>query len=130
LAPLQQDLKTSDYFFFDMSFPQMLVFSRAGFPVSIRLSEFEPVPIHLTGELGKAKTYWLDGFESDWWIGNVAIEKLVKESRVTVVSPEIHGREPSRVWDWFAQRLSEGCDLSLCTDFPVEAGERISWVSY
>jgi len=126
LAPLRADLERSDHFFFDMSFPQMLAYSRAGLPVSIRISEFEPVPVHLTGDLGMAGKYWLDGFESDWWIGDVTIENLVKESRLTVISPEIHGRDPFRVWDWFFQRLSAGCDLYLCTDLPVEVLERAS----
>jgi len=124
LSQLDDDLKEADFFFFDMSFPQLLSYSRAGLPVALRISEFEPAPVDLSHRLGMARKYWLDGFDSDWWVGDDAIEKLVRESQVTVVSPELHGRSPSAVWDWFLQRVAEGCDLYLCTDSPWAVVER------
>lgn len=126
LTHLRPALGESDHFFFDMSFPQMLAYSRAGLPISPRISEFEPTSVSLMRELDMTEGYWLDGFDSDWWIGDENVENLIKDYRVTVVSPEIHGRDPVPVWDWFAQRLSEGCHLYLCTDLPFKALERFS----
>ena len=114
------------HFFFDMSFPQLLMYARAGLPVALRVSEFEPAPVHLVGRLGIESRYWLDGFDSDWWLENLAVSGICRTSIVTVVSPEIHGRDPVRVWEWFADRVVDGCDISICTDQPYEVLEACS----
>lgn len=126
MGEIEELLKGRNYFFFDMSFPQLLAYSRAGFPISLRVSELEPAPVDLTRELGVAENYLLDGFASDWWIAKDAMDDLVSRSQVTVISPEIHGRQPYEVWDWFIQKLNEGCDLYLCTDLPIEVLERVT----
>lgn len=126
LEKVGSHLEGINHFFFDMSFAQTIAYSEAGFPIALRISEFEPAPNHLPRELGIKARYWLDGFRSDWWITDSHIEKLVQCSQVTIVSPEIHGRPPFEVWDWFIKRVFEGCDLYLCTDLPSEVLERVS----
>ena len=126
LLQLQEALSSAQYFFFDMSFPQCLEYAKMGLPVSFRISEFEPAPTHLPKELGIPAKYWLDGFTSDWWIDDIMIGEIVQNSQVTVVSPELHGRKPTKVWEWFATKLDDGCDLSLCTDSPFEVLSMVS----
>lgn len=116
----QEALSPDQYFFFDMSFPQCLTFAKKGLPIALRISEFEPAPTHLPRALEIPAKYWLDGFTSDWWIDDIMIEEIVQNSQVTVVSPELHGRKPTKVWEWFATRIDNGCDISLCTDSPFE----------
>jgi len=44
-----------------------------------------------------------------------------------IVSPELHGRDPDRVWGYFLKSVDEGKNLYICTDFPdrlVELGQR------
>jgi hypothetical protein len=123
LTPL---IELTPHFFFDMSFPQLLTYVRVGLPVALRISEFEPPAVHLLDLLEIKPRYWLDGFDSDWWLQNPHIAEICHSSPVTVVSPEIHGREPGRVWEWFAARVDEGCNISICTDRPFQVLEGCS----
>lgn len=114
---------TLHYFFFDMSFPQVLQYSRKREPVALRVSEFEDPPVELTERLGIKGRFWLDSFESDWWLTSQTIQDLCRRYPVTVVSPEIHGRDPKAAWEWFAAGLNAGLRLSLCTDRPFDVLE-------
>lgn len=113
-------LQLSLHYFFDMSFPQLRRYAQAGLPVALRVSEFEPLSRDLAFDLGLEPRYWLDGFESDWWLGSRQVEEVCRLAPVAVVSPEIHGRDPEPVWEWFAALLDEGCDISICTDYPFD----------
>jgi len=113
-------------FFFDMSVPEMLAYLKFGLPVASRLSEFEVLSNNLTDKMGATRNYWLDSFYSDWWLDNEAVDELCATSEVTLVSPEIHGRNPDQAWDWFAEKVSTGCRINLCTDLPLRVLRRIT----
>jgi hypothetical protein len=116
---MQQELGDTNYYFFDMSFPQQRAFIQGGLPIAERVSEFE-APNALSLEAGGISRLWLDAFESDWWLESSQASNISPRSRITIVSPELHGRDPRVVWQWFAGAVREGFDVSICTDRPFE----------
>jgi hypothetical protein len=117
LLPLIPDMLKSNlnYFFFDGSIPELYKYRQAGFNTAVRLSEFEPdLP-------WQSPRIWLDSFESDWWLAGSLLEKYSENAEVIVVSPELHGRDNSKVWDFVRTEIHGGnTNISICTDFPRE----------
>lgn len=108
-------ISSSSSFLFDGSMPQMYTAWKNGIPHALRVSEFErEVP-------WSSDFLWIDGFESDWWIDSQFVLSLSSKSHCVFVSPELHGREHHRAFDWLAQMKSADIfDFSVCTDFPEE----------
>ena len=105
-----------DSFYFDMSFPQELLFLKANLPIAKRLSEFEK-----QNARAEHRHFWLDAFEDDWYLEELElILPLIKKSRVTLVSSELHGRDMSKCWDFFKKFATDEHNLSICTDHPRE----------
>lgn len=124
---LREKLKnhpTLDYFFFDMSIPDMRSYIKLGMPTYARISEYERVPTWSDASKG----IWLDGFESDWFDNDLLLELLRNDKQVCVVSPELHGRSHEALWNRI-QVLSTYHNLLLCTDLPEAAriffGEKV-----
>jgi glycerophosphoryl diester phosphodiesterase len=116
LVPLLESardlINTSKSFVFDCSFPELLKFKHAGIDHAIRISEFEK-------ELSWEPNYiWLDAFESDWWLNDKTTLDLIGKIPTVVVSPELHKRDHSKVWQRVLELRSTGLDISVCTDFP------------
>lgn len=122
--PIQAHLSNWNVFYFDMSWPQTLSFVRSGLPVALRVSEYEPLNHSLFARLGIPVRVWLDAFEDDWWLGRPEIDALGRQGQVAIVSPEIHGRDPHKVWEWFANQVELGSDVLLCTDRCIEFMEK------
>lgn len=108
--------KNLDFFVFDMSVPDMRAYFSQGFDVFARLSEVEKMPAWLS----KCSGIWLDSFEGEWFDLDLITEYLQKDKRVCVVSPELHGRDKSYLWN-LLYPLRNNNGLLLCTDFPGEA---------
>lgn len=109
---------TSNFFVFDMSVPDTLHYLRAGMPVFVRLSEYEPQ----SSLLARAAGVWLDAFETDWWEADILRDLTAHGKRVAIVSPELHRRPHEEVWRKIMDvdaAMKES--LLLCTDFPDEA---------
>lgn len=106
---------TSSSFVFDGSLPEMYRYKNVGIPHALRLSEYEnEIP-------WKSEYLWIDGFNSDWWIGDPKVLSFVEDYQCIFVSPELHGRDHSRAFDWFADlKINHGLNLSVCTDFPQD----------
>lgn len=103
-----------NHFFFDMSFPERVRYFRDGRPVAERQSEYEPIQ----ESHSKGSWVWLDMFERDW-----VLDGAYAFSRPTVlVSPELHGRNPARVWQW-ARANWATTPISICTDMPMQFEE-------
>ena len=126
LAPLVRALPDGRYFFFDMSWPQVLAYVEAGLPVALRVSEWEPLDMSLFARLGIPVRVWLDAFETDWFVNSPAIDDLCQRGLVAVVSPEIHRRDPLGVWDWFGDQVERGADVVLCTDLALDVVGRLT----
>lgn len=111
------------WFAFDMSGPETLRYLDIGVPVFVRHSDVEPVPICYERALG----VWLDAFGSDWFTLDDILGHLTSGKKVCIVSPELHGRDHSRVWELIKSAdFSQLPDLLLCTDFPSQALEFFS----
>ena len=90
-------------------------------PIYVRQSEHEPQPPFYEF----AEGIWLDSFERDWFDERLIIQHLRAGKLVTVVSPEINGREQEPMWDMIARLQVKLGDLvtslQLCTDNPQAA---------
>lgn len=104
------------FFLFDSSVPELNRLSQQKFRVFRRVSEYE-FPLDSLS-FPKTSGYWLDGFESDWFLshdlGTIAEEEFV------LVSPELHGRNFMHTWDWFLQNFRDHENAYICTDFPEQ----------
>jgi hypothetical protein len=118
-----------DHFFFDMSIPEFQKYKSADSQhLAVRLSEYER-EIDTNGT--PFAWLWLDSFSSDWWLDDPEeakrVNHLSRETAIVIVSPELHGRDPDRVWNYFIHGVEEGKNFYICTDFPerlVELGQR------
>ena len=112
--------RVQNYFVFDMSVPDGLHYLRAGLPVFVRLSEYEPE----TALLDRAAGVWLDAFESEWWTLDTVRSLHSREKRIAIVSPELHRRSHEPLWRTLKGLERETRDsLMLCTDFPDAASK-------
>ncbi len=108
-------------YFFDMSIPESIRYSNLNLPFALRLSEYEP----LNALSSKAwptspRAIWIDGFHHDWFLqdGGKAILELANQHIVTIVSPELHGRNSEKFVDWFLENGAGNENLTVCTDLP------------
>ena len=106
-----------NHFFFDMSAAETVKFRSASATVAIRVSEYESIAGAIPGI--NAFWVWLDSFEGDWFLTNdIGVDFLGKST--VVVSPELHGRKPQKLWDWLTSQHLRGNDVSICTNLPNE----------
>ena len=113
LSEAREKLVLSSSFLFDGSIPQMNLIKKQGLPHALRLSEYErEVP-------WKSEYLWIDGFNSDWWLTDEKVIKLMENGNCIFVSPELHGRKHEKAFDWFSKQRNEiGLSFSVCTDLP------------
>ncbi|MDI6773840.1 MAG: hypothetical protein QME60_00360 [Verrucomicrobiota bacterium] len=107
-----------NYFVFDMSVPDTVLYAARGVRFFTRQSEYErepPLYDHAAG-------VWIDGFQTDWFSAEDLRGHLAAGKDVCVVSPEIHGRNCGRVWATLKGLAGAwACSLMLCTDRPEAA---------
>lgn len=115
---LAEKYNLSNYFTFDMSFPEMLHYNKSGLNYFTRLSEFEKKPIMLDGATG----IWLDAFESEWYSKDYISNLIETGKKVCIVSAELHGRDCTHQWESI-KGLNYQNNLMLCTDKPNKARE-------
>ncbi len=116
----EDELKERLYFF-DMSIPETLRYSKLNLPFALRLSEYESLDSLTTSPWPTApKAVWVDSFHRDWFLedGGQKILRLADQRLVTIVSPELHGRDAERFVDWFIENAAENKNLTVCTDLP------------
>ena len=116
-AALKQPVR--DYFFFDMSNPEMVLYKKFGMPYFTRQSDIEKECVLYEDALG----VWVDGFITSEWIDETILRKhLDAGKRVSIISDEIHGRDNTRLWSILQKSgLSAEKMLLLCTDEPIKA---------
>ena len=109
----------NNYFCFDMSIPQLLLYQKLGLKTFTRISDIELKPVLYE----QAEGIWLDELQSTWLESSELIEEHISNGKkVCVVSPELHGRRYNKVWDILFP-ISKEKDLMLCTDYPLKARE-------
>ncbi len=104
------------WFAFDMSGPETVRYAAANLPFYTRHSDVEPEPILY----GQAAGVWLDAFRGDWFGRDEVARHVDAGKAVCIVSPDLHGREPRRLWE---QLSGLSGDVTLCTDFPDQASQ-------
>ena len=107
-------------FVFDMSIPDMRSYLKRGISVYTRLSEYENQAIFIENCDG----IWLDSFDGRWFGCDFVSDLLKKSKKLCFVSPELHGRNHESFWKFLIENsFNENENISLCTDFPLEAKE-------
>ena len=109
-----------NYFTFDMSIPEMVVYKKKGIKFYTSLSDVSETPILLDGASG----IWLDSFKSTWYDEDYLFNLKDYEVPICVVSEELHGRDYINQWKQLSNFENKyNVSLSLCTDFPKVAKE-------
>lgn len=117
LQTVLQDLidkyEIKKYFVFDMSIPEQLVYKKKKIPYFTRQSELEKDLVLYEESLG----VWMDEWEENW-ITKVCVEQHLHSGKmVSIISPEIHGRNPEFLLNELKELKSE--NLFICTDKPI-----------
>ena len=110
-------IDNSKFFFFDGSFPFLIRMKERGFVCFARISVFESISSFPFDGL------WVDLFQTDWLINVQNIDFNLCKS-VVIVSPELHNRSNTKLWNWMKDNRDAFPEsLGLCTDLPKEAKE-------
>ena len=119
LSDILTESDLQNYFLFDMSIPDSRQCLKAGLPIYTRQSEFETEPVFYDEAAG----LWIDCFERDWITADVVQTHLKAGKQVALVSPELHGRNPTSAWaSWREICIAVDDDnVMLCTDHPDQA---------
>jgi hypothetical protein len=116
-----------DYFFFDMSVPDTLGYSRSQLIFFTRFSDIELHPTLLNESAG----VWLDNFSSNVLDVNSLDGFLDLNKKVVLVSPELHGFKYGEYWNQLQKYLKlnpeKSLSIGLCTDKPLDAKEFFSY---
>lgn len=108
----------ASYFCFDMSVPQMLEYQEKGIRFFTRQSEYEQTPLFYEEAAG----VWVDAFAREDWITPGLLQGHLDAGKaISIVSPELHQRDPHGLWSILHQLDLSNPDIYLCTDKPEEA---------
>ncbi len=120
LKKLLQEYNISNYFVFDMSIPDMIIYLKEGFNVFTRQSEYETKPAFYENVEG----IWMDCFNKEWRNTEDIQNHFDKGKKVCLVSPELHARNYQSFWQRLLNtKLVENNCLMICTDYPQKARE-------
>lgn len=121
LIPLLEKYGISNYFLFDMSVPEMVVYHEKAMPYYTRQSDIEKECVLYETAAG----VWMDSFYNDTWLTAAEIDKhLSNQKRVCLISPELHGKPYQNLWKMLQRNgFSKFRQIALCTDNPVLAKE-------
>lgn len=112
LGELLAKYEVEKYFVFDMSIPELVAYRNKGINYFTRMSDYEREPVLLDDAMG----IWMDEWITTW-ISLEEIRCFSKQNKaVGVISPEIHGRNERKMWDFIREIDEER--LLLCTDRP------------
>jgi hypothetical protein len=118
---VSKGIDINKFFAFDMSVPDAIAYLKTPIHTYTRLSNYECEPAFLE----KAHGVWIDDFDGSCPQIEYAKGLIDKGFRVSIVSPELHRRSKTELWNKIEE---SGVFLSplfeLCTDFPVDAACR------
>lgn len=108
----------NNYFVFDMSIPDTIMYLKEGMNVFIRQSEHELG----TSFYESATGIWLDAFDGVWYSEELVKKHLNNGKKVAIVSSELHNREYLKHWTLLKSwNIINDDNLILCTDLPEKA---------
>lgn len=105
----------SEYFTFDMSIPELVLYIKQGITTFTGLSDLvSEAPLQAL-----ADGIWLDCFNGDWYDASFVDKLMDKMAKVAIVSPELHNRPYESLWqNLLSCRHIGDKNLLLCTDHP------------
>lgn len=108
-----------NYFVFDASVPDGLLYLRKNMTFFTRQSEFEITPSFYNESAG----IWIDEFDGHWVTEAHLKAHYAQGKVVSLVSPELHKRPHEREWADYRQWVAtnQWDSLMLCTDYPDQA---------
>lgn len=119
VSELLKKYDITNYFLFDMSIPEMIVYDALDLQYFTRSSDVEKECVLYEN----AKGVWLDSFYHDDWLDLSVIRKHIQSGKkVCVVSPELHGRDKNQVWSMLYEVRGSN-QVYLCTDLLKEASD-------
>ena len=110
--------RIENYFLFDMSIPDGLIYLKQDFKMFSRQSEHEMLPALYDVVEG----VWLDEFHSHWINKDIIEKHLINNKKLCIVSPELHKRQYKSEWEdykYINNNFRES--IMICTDYPEEA---------
>ena len=121
LRNLLAKYEVRNYFVFDMSVPDSLIYLKKNLNVFTRQSEYELNPALYDAADG----VWLDEFQTHWITKSIIENHLNTNKKICIVSPELHGRTYSDEWKLYKQINSKQkkSGMMLCTDYPEQANK-------
>lgn len=113
------DYGVQNYFTFDMSVPEMVIYRNIECKYFSRQSDIEKECVLYD----KCEGVWMDSFFSQDHINHKKIMYHLQAGKIVViVSPELHGEDPVHIWEILKENdLFREQRLCLCTDMPMEA---------
>ncbi|MEB2817350.1 hypothetical protein Q9Q47_05550 [Campylobacter upsaliensis] len=111
-----------NYFVFDMSVPDALLYLKDGFKVFTRQSEYEKEPSFYEDACG----VWLDEFHMHYIDEKLILEHLENGKQIAIVSPDLHKRSYEKEWEEYKKIITKHKlygKIMLCTDKVLEAKE-------
>lgn len=107
----------SQFYVFDMSFPETFRFYNANISLYTRVSEYE----NNTQILKMGHGVWVDNFGGDFNQIEISLKFVKQKKRVAFVSPELHGRDHLPVWRMLKEwGLHKYKNFEICTDYPAD----------
>ncbi len=104
-------------FFFDMSFPEKIIYEKSGLITASRVSEYE------RPEQNKESVLWVDCFESIWYDYKQLNNFTMIFDKVILVSPELHQGNVDKLRLMLKSNLKNLINFEkiyVCTDFPLK----------
>jgi len=116
LKELLEKYKIKNYFVFDMSVPDGLLYLKQDIKAFTRESEYEKEPSFYDEVCG----IWLDEFKGHWITKEVIEKHIQDDKQICIVSPDLHKREYKNEWQHYKEIEKElGINnLMICTDYP------------
>lgn len=121
IEALLTEFHVENYFLFDMSIPEMVLTRERNLKFYTRQSDVERQCTLYTNASG----VWIDSFYSEDWLTKEIIEEhLEAQKRISIISPELHGRDKYGIWEMLKSAgFASNHFLGICTDTPKEAEE-------
>ena len=118
LMQLLKKYSIENYFMFDMSIPEMVLYKKYNINYFTRHSDIEEKCVLYEDSIG----VWLDSFYEEKWLKvDIVKNHLQDGKRVCVISQEIHGFDENPMWEMLREVACYEESLMLCTDKPKEA---------
>lgn len=106
--------KIKNYFTFDMSVPEQIIYNKLKLKNLSRLSMYETSPLNLSYTMG----YWIDTYRGKLPKINVK-KKILKNKFLFFISPELHKKDFRGVWSKL-KKINHN-KLYICTDLFIKS---------